>query len=89
MSNKDSKKIALFQDVIQQTIASPSGGYYKQYDRAVSRGIVHTSYWKERCYYTDWSQGCHMTPQLPHVFHTAHIVLSHPPSNPLACIAAQ
>ena len=35
MSNKYSKK-TLFQDVIQQTIASPSGGYWKQYDRAVS-----------------------------------------------------
>ena len=38
MSSKDSKKIALFQDVSQQTIASPSGEYWRQYDRAV-RGV--------------------------------------------------
>ena len=59
------------------------------YDRAVSRGIVHTSYREERCNYTGWSQECHMTPQLPHVSHTAHIVLCQPPSNLLTYIAAQ
>ena len=35
MSNKDAKKIALFQDVSQQTIASPSGEYWRQYGKAM------------------------------------------------------
>ena len=35
MSSKDSKKIALFQDVSQQTIASPSGEYWRQYGKAM------------------------------------------------------
>ena len=35
ISSKDSKKIALFQDVSQQTIAPPLEEYWRQYGKAM------------------------------------------------------
>ena len=70
MSSKDSKKNALLQDGSSTDYSTSLRRILETIWQCNERGIEHTSYWVGRCCYTGVAQGSHLTPLLPHVFHT-------------------